>query len=147
MRLKDWEILKVGDCVTRVTYENAGSVAQRSGAVPEEVLNGFAGNAAVRTQRVDFQVVRIEGRRATLVRLLSCEVSPGVRTTQTETVELSQEVAAVEAPLKCVPGALLYAWEWNAPVRGEARLTGGFIVTRADGTTEYDRCPTDTTRR
>lgn len=135
MRTKDWEILAVGDKVTRLTRVRA-STRNPAATNPDEIL----------VERDSFQVVQIASGTATLVRLLDQRRLTGMRSVITEAVEL-QEVAATAGPVDPGADGATFEWVWEAPARGEARLTGGFIVQRADGSVETERCPQPTTAK
>jgi hypothetical protein len=144
MQRKDWEIITVGDRIVRETYTWTlqPTVQAADGAVQAPPQ----GTAVLGEQR-EFQVVQIAHGILTLVHLLDRSELQGARTTLTEVVELSEQGATRDARAACCEvDPKQFGWRWEAPARGEARLTGGFIVTRADGTQEYDRCPTATTK-
>lgn len=139
MQFKDWEIIKPGDVLIRETVRWKEESKQPDGTV-------VLAHAAT-TDLHHFQVIQIEHGVCTCVRLIERTELLGSRTTVTEVVELHHSGASHDARAACTPGGLpQYGWSWQAPARGEARLTGGFIVTRADGSQEFDRCPTDTTK-
>lgn len=145
MQRKDWEIITLGDRIVRETYEWK---VQDAGQPVEGVVAAPPQPAATLTAKDDFQVVQIASGILTLVRLLQRSELQGARTTLTEVVELSEQGAVRDAKAACCEvDPKQFGWLWIAPARGEARLTGGFIVTRADGSTEYDRCPTATTKK
>lgn len=130
MREKDWEILAVGDRLIRDLYEqpNDGS------AVPRHVAKD------------GFQVVEIEHGIVRVARVCEQKHFVGALRTITEVVELRREGALFDGS-QALPGSGVTAlWTWEPPARGEARLTGGWIVRRADGSEERERCPTATTR-
>lgn len=136
---KDWEILQVGDRVKRLKRERTADIASRLNEAPPQDPN------AVNVESTAFQIVQIQSGVVTAVRLIDQTRLPGMRSVVTEAVELSR-TAALEPAVDPAFGAVTYEWEWIAPARGEARLTGGFIVTRADGSVETERCPTETTK-
>lgn len=140
MRRKDWEIIALGDCIVRETYGWRLQESDRVGGP------AFVGVAEL-TSADAFQVVQIASGIVTLVRLLSQTSHPGSKTTTTEVIELQEFGATLDAQALCDADCpAIYGWRWDPPARGEARLTGGFIVTRADGSVEHDRCPTATTK-
>lgn len=131
MREKDWEILTVGDHLIRDLYEQPNAPE----AAPKHVA------------RDGFQVVEIERGVARVARVCEQKHFVGSVRTITEVVELQREGALFDGSLLHPGAGITSLWIWEPPARGEARLTGGWVVRRADGSEERERCPTATTPR
>jgi len=135
MREKDWEILAIGDRVIRDLYEQPNGDPDAEPLQPRHTAKDL------------FQIVEIRNGTVTLARLCEQKRFIGALRTITEVVELQREGALFDGS-QLHPGQGVTAlWTWEPPARGEARLTGGWIVNRADGSEERERCPTATTRR
>lgn len=131
MREKDWEILMVGDKIMRAMFEQPPLA---SSADPEPApLSAVAHDT--------FQIVQIRNGVVTAVRLCERTKFHGSIRTVTEVVEIQREGALFDGS-QLLPGhGMTCLWQWVPPARGEARLSGGFIVKRADGSEEHERCP------
>jgi len=147
MRRKDWDIIQLGDRLWRRTFAWEQTPSQPA----SRIAAGLPPDAewqVVRKAQDAFQVVQITDGVVTCVRMLAREAGHGFAMTQTEVVELTWEGAQIDGEaLCCLQTPLTYDFVWEPPARGEARLTGGFTVQRADGSIEYEPCPTATTKR
>lgn len=132
MREKDWTILTVGDRITRVLYSQPNPPTDQP--LPADLKPEAVAQDA-------FTIVQIKNEVVTAARVVERTEFVGSMRTVTEVVEITKEGALLDGSTLQIAKGMTCSWSYEPPAKGEARLTGGFTVRRADGTEEYEACP------
>lgn len=132
MREKDWAILTVGDRISRVLYRQPNLPSDQP-ITADLKPEAFAQDA--------FTIVQLRDDVVTAARVVERKQFTGSCRTLTEVAEITREGALFDGSQLLIGQGVTCVWSFEPPARGEARLTGGFIVRRADGTEERESCP------